>query len=416
MSPRTPSRRLEIRDGLLFDGAAESPAERQAGKRQLRKGQILGLLRTSGPLSRVEIARALAFNLRSVSLLVDELVAEQLVLEQEGRRTASGRRPIPVALNPAAACVLGMDVGRSSTAAALMDLQGNLLARTVAESNFSADPREQAGWVADLAARFLAGQKKGDLPPLAGMALAADGLVHRQQLPQRLADAAEPVRARLETLLGVPVFSGSDSHFLALGEQWFGQARGVRHAAVFNLTDGLGLGVIIDGKLLSGSRGWAGEIGHVPLGEAGIPCFCGSTSCLENIVSGSGLVRMAKEEGLLAGRRAAAGTVAELARKGSLPARRVFDRFARGLALAATLVIDLHNPEVVVFGGSLASCGDLFLETVNTELDRLAVPYIRAATRVCVSELGEDAVLLGACAAVLNQIYDTSHVAVETLL
>jgi predicted NBD/HSP70 family sugar kinase len=393
----------------------DSPAGRVAGKRKLRKGLILNALR-SGSMSRVEIARHLAFNLRSVSLLVDELIADNLVTEQAGRTTPSGRRPIPVTLNASAASVLGIDIGRTSSVASVMNLDGTVHARTDVPSSYPSDPAQQTAWVLDFVASFLDAHRH-IMPPLAGAGLAAEGLVFHQVRQTSYLQVAEPLRKKLQSRLKVPVAFDSDSRFLALGEQWFGRARGLTDFAVLNVTDGLGLACVLDGKLLSGRDGWAGEIGHVPLGQPGVPCFCGSRSCLENTASASGLVRMAIEAGILKRRKASAldDLIAE-ARAGNGPALNLFDRFAQSLALAVTLVMDLFNPEAVILGGKLARHADLYLPAVQAELQRLVPPFVLRGTRLLVSQLCEEALSLGTCAKVLNQIYDTSHVKVDELL
>lgn len=407
-----PRRRLKTRQGLLHDAAADSPSGRVAGKRHLRKAQILRLLRNQGPLARVEIARTLGFNLRSVSLLVDALVGEGLLLEQAGRTTANGRRPIPVALNASAAGVLGIDVGRSSTSVAVMDLQGQSLVQQRFRSDFSSTPARQLEWLCTLLDGFLHSHK-AHIPPLAGAGISTEGLSHKSRLYHGWPEAAEEIRIGLESHLGVPVIAGEDSHFLAMGEQWFGEAREVRNAAIFNLTDGLGLGLLMEGSLFEGHRKWAGQVGHLPLGQTGLPCFCGSTGCLENIASGSGLLRIAADH---LPQVKSVSQLASLAAEGSKPARECFDQFARSLATGVAIVIDLFNPQVVILSGPLAAHSAAYFPQFETHLEKLAIPFMRKDTRVAVSELGKVAVLLGTCAAVFNRIYDTSQVKVESIL
>src|SRR5690349_10547422 len=125
-SAETP-RRLK----LYFHGEAETPAERMAAIRQLRKGQILNYLLNEGPASRVDISRALGFNLRTVSLLVSSLIKDNVVVEKPVKVSAAmGRRPVPLELNSGAACVMAIDVDRHHTSFALLDLQGNFLVRS----------------------------------------------------------------------------------------------------------------------------------------------------------------------------------------------------------------------------------------------------------------------------------------------
>ncbi len=401
---------------LYFSGEAETPAERMAAIRQLRKGQILNHLLHHGPASRVDVSRALGFNLRTVSLLVAALVADNVISEMPVKISAQmGRRPIPLQLNSSAACVMGIDVGRHRTVIALLDLQGKVLVRTEQASDFDDSPEQQGDWLVSAVIDFLK-THHGDLPPLAGAGLSFEGFVFKQYAAKSHAVATKPICAALEAALKVPVSAETDSRLVAIAEQWFGNAKGMRNAVIFNLSDGLGIGCIVDGKMLSGNHGLAGEIGHVPLGQPGIPCHCGSSGCLENIVSGSGLARLAVEAGLFPDIESV--SIAQLADRAHKEeaARGVLEQFSQHLALGIVMADNLFDPETIVLGGPIAphvaSFQDLFIKAAK----RSAVPFIMEKTRIRFSSLGEDAVLLGAGGQILNHIYSASHVAAETLL
>jgi predicted NBD/HSP70 family sugar kinase len=390
----------------------ESPAERLVGKRNLRRSQILDAFRTNSPMSRIETARFLGLNLRTVSLMVDELVGQGLLNEHEEVRTTSGRRPTPVSLNIRAASVLGLDIGRKTATGVIMDLAGNILARHETPSSFSEDSAEQVHWLDKFTASVLAAHP-GEFPPLAGAGLTAEGMIHRQHRSESYRQTAEPLRVHLEQTLGLSVFIEGDSRLAAIGEYWFGAETGVKNLAVINLSEGLGFSAFIDGRLCVGHRNWAGEVGHMPLGEPDIPCFCGSKGCLENTVSAAGLLRLA------AGRSLSINSVeelAQLAKSGSPPALEIFSVFSKRLALAVSIIIELFNPEAVVIGGRLSHYADLFMDSVMRELKSLTVPYMLNATRITSSRLSENAITMGTCAIVLDQIFGTSHALVETLL
>lgn len=401
---------------LYFSGEADTPAERMAAIRQLRKGQILNYLLHNGPASRVDVSRKLGFNLRTVSLLVAALIADNIIIEKPVKvSTSMGRRPVPLELNANAGCVMGIDVGRYRTGMALLDLQGRVLVRDDRPSDFSNTPEEQATWLVAAANEFLKSHH-GDLPPLAGAGISFEGFVFQQHVARRHSAVTESICKALEDSLGVPVSSDTDSRLAAIAEQWFGTVRGGRNAIIFNISDGLGLGCIVGGKLLSGSHGFAGEIGHVPLGEPGIPCHCGSSGCLENIVSGSGLARLAAESGIFPDEASFdIKRLAELSQKDE-KARQVLEKFSKHLALAIVMADNIFDPEAIVLGGPMApyvaAFKDLFIETAQ----KSAVPFIMEKTRIEFSTLGEDAILLGAGGQILNHIYSASHVAAESLL
>lgn len=401
---------------LFFSGGADSPAERMAAIRQLRKGQILNHLLKNGPTSRVDIARALGFNLRTVSLLVASLVEDNVVVEQPVKvSTSMGRRPVPLELNAEAACVLAIDVRRFRTDWALLDLQGRLLVKDSTPSDFGDSPEEQATWLVEMTTRFLAAHH-GMLPPLAGAGLSFEGFVFKQHVAHRHGAVTEVIRETLEKALDSPVIADTDSRLVALGEQWFGAAGGAGNAVLVNISDGLGLGCIVNGKLLAGHNGLAGEIGHVPLGDPGIACYCGASGCLENIVSGSGLVRLATQSAIFSDTRKPDLQVLMDSVSHNPRARAVVDKFIRHLSMAVVLTTNIFDPETIVLGGPVAPLIAPFHHQILDTLDSSAVPFILEKTRISFSTLGEDAVLLGAAAQILSHIYSASHVDAEALL
>lgn len=402
---------------LFFVGEADTPAARMEAIRQLRKGQILNYLLQQGQASRVDISRALGFNLRTVSLLVASLVEDNLVIEKPVLASSSmGRRPVPLELNARAATILAIDVRRQTTVMALVDLNGQVLIRTEQESSFGDTPEGQARWLVDAALAFLA-EHHGELPPLGGAGLSAEGFAFRQHVAHRHAAVTEPMRLALEEALQVPVASDSDSRLIAIAEQWFGQeARGKRNTVILNIGEGLGAGCVVDGKIMCGVNGYAGELGHIPMGDPGVPCYCGASGCLENVVSGSGLKRLAaqycpvpcKEE---------VDTKTVIEHLLRVPkGRTVLDKFVHHLALAVTVVENLFDPGTIVLGGPVAPLLAPLHSQILEKLDQVAVPFIQDKNHVGFSTLADDAILMGAAGLVLTQIYSASHVAAESLL
>jgi len=404
------------RVNLIFSGGADTPAERMAAIRQLRKGQILNHLLKEGSASRVDISRALGFNLRTVSLLVCSLIDENIIIEKPVVASNNmGRRPVPLELNSRAASVLAIDARRHKTGMALLDLHGAVLVRSERASDFGDSPEEQGQWVTEAALDFLQ-QHHGDLPPLAGCGLSFEGFVFRQHVAHRHAASTEPIRLALENGLQTPVSSDTDSRLIAIAEQWFGEAKGARDAVILNISDGLGVGLIVDGKIMDGVNGLAGEIGHVPLGDPGIPCYCGSRGCLENVVSGAGLMRMAAHHGLVTNSDSpdVAHVLAMI--ENSNRGHQVMEKFISCLALAVILTDNLFDPGIIVLGGTVAPQIAPFYSRILEHLDKSGVPFLIEKTRIGFSTLGEDAVLLGAAGQILNHIYSASHVEAEALL
>ena len=407
----------KVRTGLLLIESPGSPAERTAEKRRIRKHQVLDCIRRHGPIARTEIARVLSFNLPSVSSLVEELVADGLAVEDAAKKTLLGRRPIPVSLNSSAACVMGVDVGKSTTIGLLMNLGGTILGRLETPTPANMGMQAQADWVGGFATDLLDAHRDS-VPPLAGVGIGLPGVIHRpHRVSGSLAPEAEAVRQKVESLIGVPVLVENDARMMAHGILWFTRSQDLHTFVVFNLGIGLGMGTVIDRNVYTGFEGNAGEIGHLPLGDPGIPCYCGASGCLENVASGLGLERMAKESGLMVeGQPARATHLANLVREGDETAKAVVDRFADGLARGIGTVINLFNPQAVVLAGRIAQSSDLYLESVRLHLKKYALPAMADNTQLLVSDLKENAGPLGTCACVMQHIFSASHIRIESIV
>ncbi|MCX7019739.1 MAG: ROK family transcriptional regulator [bacterium] len=413
----TPKHPVATKRGLLLTRSPVTPAERSAEKRRIRKHQVLDCIRKEGPIARSAVARNLGFNLPTVSRLVDELVDEGLAIEAQAQKTPLGRRPIPVSLKTNAACVMGIDLGKITTIGLMMDLKGGVIARHENNTPPMDSPQRLADWVAQVASELLA-LAGGSIPPLAGAGVALPGLIHRpDRLAQTLAPDAQAVNDRLSSFLDVPVLVDNDTRMMAHGILWFGPPRNLETFAVVNIGHGLGMALVIGRKVYPGFHGHAGEIGHIPLGEQGIRCYCGSSGCLENIASGSGLERMAMQAGLTKnGGKAAWQDLAEMARAGSADALAIFERFGHTLGRGLGAVSNLFNPQAIILAGRVVRASDLFIKPMFDEINTVVLPAIVQEVKIDVSELYEDAGPLGTCACVLQHIFSAAHISVESVV
>lgn len=408
--------KLPTRTDLILVSRADSPAGRVSGKRLVRKSQILNAVRRAGELSRVEISRQLGYNFRSVTLLADELVHDGILKECAPRKTSSGHRPVPLRLVNDAACVLGIDNGRARTRALIMDLAGNVLARTETPSDFGCGIEEQLAWFETFLADFLRPLGRG-LPPLAGCGITCDGFMYKQRTAG-LPGSGTEVYARTQELLGVPVTGSlSDSRMLAIAIRFQAKEPPPEDMVVLNVTDGLGSAPFVKGATYVGNLGWAGEVGHLPLGDPGVPCHCGGNACLENIASGTGLVRMAAREGLIPSPDLAhVHRLAARARSGDAEVQKIWARLGQGLGKAVGICEMTFNPESIVIGGKLACHADLFETAMREEAARFAAPYVSRETKLEISLWTDEGVVTGTCVSVLNRIFDAAHVPLEHIL
>ncbi|MBE3561807.1 MAG: ROK family protein [Ktedonobacteraceae bacterium] len=234
-----------------------------------------------------------------------------------------------------------------------------------------------------------------------------------------------PLRALFQEHYQKPVMLEKDTNAAALGEYLFGAGRGCDELVYVTVSTGVGGGVISGGRLLTGSSGTAGELGHITIDWHGEHCNCGNIGCLESIASGTAiakranrLVAMGEGEALLQFALAqqqheqtgddtehspvhiTARTVAEAARAGIPEARKIIAHAAEGLGVGLVNILHIFNPQVIILGGSLTQIGAPLLEPAVRIVNERAMRVPREAFRLVLAELGADAGLVGAGALV----------------
>jgi glucokinase len=222
-----------------------------------------------------------------------------------------------------------------------------------------------------------------------------------------------PLRDWLQAIFKVPVIIGNDANLAGLAEWRYGAARGHSHVVYLTVSTGIGGGVIMGGHLLVGSRGLAGELGHVKVDYDGAACQCGSVGCIEAIASGTGIVRQVRER-LAAGEKSLAAdivsnnldainveVIARAAEQGDTLANAVLDDSFYALGMAVVSFLHSYNPSIVVIGGGVSNLGERMFEPVRHTVNR----HVMDAAYVCPivpAQLSSDVGLLGALALALD--------------
>jgi glucokinase len=201
-----------------------------------------------------------------------------------------------------------------------------------------------------------------------------------------------PLRALLGERLGTDLVVENDANLAALAEHRAGAAQGARVSLTVTVGTGIGCGVIVEGRVLRGAHGGAGELGHLPL-DGRFPCRCGVPGCVEPECSGGGLVARAVEAGLEV-RDAAAVFAAAAA--GDPRASRLVDRMTDRLGALIAVAVHLFDPEVVVIGGGVSNAGEALLAPLRPAVTRYALEPHRGGVRIVAAALGERAGVVGA--------------------
>ncbi|MFH0241411.1 ROK family protein [Streptomyces sp. HK10] len=398
--------------------AAPAPNTQQEMRRR-NLARVLHAVADGGPRSRAAVAARIGLTRTAVSTLVDELLGAGLLVELgPGRSGAVGRPGTALALSDSGPCGIGAEIGVDHLAVCAVDLRGEVRARTALDAaNRDSDPGPVLEQLACLVGE-VAGEARGlGLRP-AGLAVAVPGLVARGtttvvrapnlgwtnlELGPRLAEKA------LGTGSGTAVCSiDNEASLGALAELWLGGHTPPPGDFVHVSAEiGIGAAIVVDGELLRGTRGFAGELGHVPVHPEGRPCACGGIGCLEQYAGEEAVLRAAGLDPRATaaehpGPGARIDLLATRAQGGDRAVLGALAEAGSALGTALTGAVNLLDPQTVVLGGALARLAPWLLPSLEHELGRrLAGP-----PPVSVSRLGPDGPLLGAAHSVVRAVLD----------
>jgi predicted NBD/HSP70 family sugar kinase len=352
--------------------------------RRHNRALILDELR-QGPHSRADLARATQLTAATVGALVGGLLDEGIV-EERGRRSAGTGKPATLLqIVPDARHVVGLDLSDARRfAGGVVNLVGDVVERrTVARRRRTGDAAVR------LAAELVADLRGRTGRPVVGVGIGSPGVVFPEGVVQESSNLRwrdTPLAGEVGRGLDVPVHVVNDANAAVLAELRFGDATSASSSNLLVVKVGLGVGagLVLDGQLIEGDGAAAGEIGHAVVDPAGAPCACGNRGCLEVVVAGS-LLRE-KLDGLDEAGRAAVLTAAG-------------DRL--GIALAP--VVSMLNLAEVLLSGPPDALGAPFRDAVVATVKQRTFPLVGQRFRVRPTSTGDDDVLLGAAAVVLER-------------
>jgi predicted NBD/HSP70 family sugar kinase len=374
--------------------------QRSETVRRANLSAIVRELHLRGPLSRSELVTATGLTRSAIRSLIGELVTAGLVIEERATPVGTPGRPSPVVrLDPEAAVALALELTVDSLGAAIVGIGGHVLEylRVDRPRGHSSLDDIAADLVA-LAARVSASRGRREATIGVGVAVCGvvrrfDGLVSMApNLGWRDVPLGEALARSLDGNLTIAV--ANDGDLGALAELRRGAARGADNVLFVSGEVGVGGGLIVEGRPMTGVAGYAGEVGHMPVNPAGQPCRCGSVGCWETEVGEPALLRRAGRDP--AGGQEAVDDVLRAAEAGDPQALAALDEVGRWLGIGLAGLVNLFNPRLVVLGGVLGRIFPYVHARVDEQLDQRALSAPRRLVTVVPAELGVDAPLVGA--------------------
>jgi len=291
---------------------------------------------------------------------------------------------------------IGVDLGGTNLRAAAIDANGAMIDKISGSTHLKAGRDavvdDMVNAIATLRGRL--GERK-----LAGVGVGVPGfilmdkgvIVGSNNLPQF---EGYPVRDEIERRLGAKVILENDANAAAMGEKWIGAGAAVEDLVLLTLGTGVGGGIISRGRVLEGSVGMAGEIGHITVSPNGNPCGCGNTGCLEKHASATAIGAMARLMGL--GAELTSEEVYKLAVGGDVRAKAIFKSMGEHLGIAIATLINIFNFPLYLLSGGPLPAWDFFAPAMMAEIERRSFTYRHSPTRVERATLGNEAGLYGA--------------------
>lgn len=388
--------------------------------KKLNRMRIVNMIKEHEPISRQQLAEQTGLTASAITGIIHELIDMNFVKEIGLGESHGGRKPIKLKFNCKAGYVLGIEMTHHETVFAIADLK-NQPNKVHSVAIDMATPQTGVPLlVAEI--KQLINQEEHSKMNFMAVGIAFPGMLHvNEGIVKRAINLGPewneyPLQEVLEAKLGVPVVIENNAKAAALAEKWFGDGTAYENLAYINMGEGISTGILVEGAILQGARGYAGQIGHMVLDENGPLCNCGNRGCLEAICACPALIRKVKDELPLIAKTDPLVKILE--EKGDIRfldivqaaavdgsyAQELFRQVGKNIGLVMVNMINLYNPDGIFIGGKMAVAGPLFIDVVKAVVSKRALPEVASSTVIGISSLGADTGVIGACALVLQQL------------
>jgi len=383
---------------------------------------ILDIIRKNKYISRAEIARISKLNPSTVSNLTNELI-EMGVLKEVGVGTSQkGRRPIDLSLNPDGPCVIGVEVVGDRILSLMVNMEAKIMAKV--RTNINAETGKLAIKKAIGTIREVIKKSGKDKSEIKAIGMGITGLIDSKagiaKFSPNIGWKDVPIKKIVEEEFGIKTFVDNDAKAMALGEYRFGSGKGSRDLVCINIGEGLGSGIIINGRIYRGANWIAGEIGHNVVDLNGPRCRCGNRGCVETFASGRAMVSHAivairEDRKTLISQltdnevdKITPKIIFEAADKKDKLARDIIEEAGEYLGIAIANVINSFDPEVVILGGEIVQFDNfnLMLEPAKKTAVKHTFGGGIRNTKILVTELGDDSPAIGAATLAIEKLFN----------
>lgn len=397
-------------------GCGPTPSSSAGHNTHSLRRRVFDALRAQGTIARIDLARALDISPATVTSISADLIekgfAEEILLKRpETKDIGRGRPPIGLKVKGTAGYVIGIKISDRFNSAVVLDLSGaKICTVSLPTPETQRDPNSilrETGALIDAALKTSGFSRDAIVAIAVGLPGMVDFDAGRVIWCPFMIERNIALRDMLQEAFGYPVRIDNDANLLTLAELWFGAGRHRENFAVVSIEHGVGMGLVIDHKVRRGGLGLGMELGHSKVQLDGALCRCGRRGCLEAYVADYALVREASTA--LNAAQASSNvsdtldTLYACAKDGDAPARAIFSRAGRYLAMGLANVVTLFDPALILLSGERLRFDYLYADEVLAEVQRLTFEQGRAPTPVEIHAWGDFIWAQGAAALALEQ-------------
>lgn len=407
---------------MLFEVFSDENANGVAYKNKALKRSIITHLDNSGNATVADLSKALNISTPKIINLINELIQDGLIKDYGKVDSTGGRRASLYGLVAEAAFFVGVDVKSYSINIGLLDFKKALV--TIKEEvpytleNTAEAYEAMIAVIEDFLAELPVEREK-----ILAMGINLSGRINNASgySYSFFHFHEEPLAQTIEQRIGIKTFLENDSRAMAYGEFCCGAVNNERNVLYVNMDYGIGVGILIDGKVYYGKSGFSGELGHIPFFNNEIICHCGKKGCLETEASGSALIRLLKQK-IGAGsstqllqkfsdiEQIKLHDVVEAAQADDVLAIELIAQIGEKLGKGLAVLINIFNPELVILGGTLAQTGDYIRLPLRSALNKYSLSLVNNDSQLKMSKLGEKAGVIGGCLMARNKVFATNSV------
>ncbi|MDR1706891.1 ROK family protein [Dysgonomonas sp.] len=402
----------------LRDLLADSPDNSLSGiKWHTLKQSIVKCLLSIGDATILELSTELQSSIPTISKAINELLADELIVDSGKISNSGGRRPSLYSVASDKTFFLGVEANRSGTSFGIQNLKEEFISIDLDSSFILENTYESLMEFCDRIDTFIS-DSQIDKSYITGVCVNLSGRINSKEgfSYNYFFKENRPLVEIISEKIGLPVYLENDTRAMTFGEYAQGVVEGEQNIIFLNYSWGVGIGIITDGKLYYGKSGYSGEFGHSPLFDNEILCHCGKIGCLETEASGWALVEQFKQA-LQDGRKSAisidnnASAIEQYHKilSGALVKEdnlciELITRQAGILGRALAGLINILNPELLVIGGDFSRLGDFVLLPIQSSLKKYSLGLVNRDVAMKKSILGRRAGVMGACRVIKEKL------------